>query len=326
LQNYENTVQLCDLIIGHSHKVIRKLMPLNAATSVQSLFTLLTYPTVRSNAVFIRIHPPYPLNSRPFTSLLNNYKNLAPPPSRELLIISDSQTTIQNIAQPLYRKEVSPITIFIRNILQYLMHYQNCKATFLISGYETADRLARTTNNTSQFFPFQTCNDILSQLRHSQTQYWTQYHQNNIGKLLIYKHIQPNLRPKPWFLHCPQSSRKTIVSICQIRFGHHRLPASLARFIPNISPYCPLHPETLTLYTPNHIFQCPELLPLIQKFENLLALSGAQSPWSIASLIAHRDPLVYLAIAQFINNLSPKLLSNQKYSPYYPPPSLGRKR
>jgi len=49
-------------------KFTSTLMPLNAATSVQSLFTLPTNPTVRSNAIFIRIHPSYRLNSRPFTS------------------------------------------------------------------------------------------------------------------------------------------------------------------------------------------------------------------------------------------------------------------
>ena len=103
------------------------------------------------------------------------FQKLTPPPfSRELLIISDSQTAIQNITQPLYKRIIFPITIFIRNILQYFMHYQNSQPNFLwmptyagIPGNETADRLARTTNNTMQFFPFQTHNDILSQLRHN---------------------------------------------------------------------------------------------------------------------------------------------------------------
>ena len=53
---------------------------------------------------------------------LKQFQKLTPP-SRELLIISNSQMAIQNITQPLYRRKVSRITIFIRNILQYLMHF-----------------------------------------------------------------------------------------------------------------------------------------------------------------------------------------------------------
>ena len=59
---------------------------------------------------------------------------------------------------------------------------------------------------------------------------------------------------------------------CRLCFGHNRLPATLSRFIPTISPYYSLHPETDTLATMNHLFfQCPKLKTSIQKFELLLA-------------------------------------------------------
>jgi len=56
---------------------------------------------------------------------------------------------------------------------------------------------------------------------------------------------------------------------CRLRFGHNRLPTTLSRFIPTISPYYPLHPETNTLATMDHqFFRCPKLKPLSKNSES----------------------------------------------------------
>jgi len=110
----------------------------------------------------------------------------------------------------------------------------------------------------------------------------------NISQASTYYRIQPSIPSNPWFVDLPRFTRKSIVAICRLRFGHHCLLATLARFIPDLSPYCPLHPHALTLATPNHIFlECSDLLPSIEKFENLLSLSGALRRWSVASLLNH---------------------------------------
>ena len=51
--------------------------------------------------------------------------------------------------------------------------------------------------------------------------------------------------PKPWFVDSPCYACKTIVFLCRLRFKHHCLPATRSRFVPNIDPYCPLHPLKL---------------------------------------------------------------------------------
>jgi len=87
-----------------------------------------------------------------------------------------------------------------------------------------------------------------SRLKHFQI--WTDYFHSHISPLSHTTH-PPD---KPWFTNFPHFSRKSIVTITHSRFNHHSLPANLARFIPDISPYCTLHPNTLTMATPNYIF------------------------------------------------------------------------
>ena len=95
----------------------------------------------------------------------------------------------------------------------------------------------------------------------------------NFQKILVVTLFTPEYNPPyPPNHDFPQFSRKTIVTICRLRFGHNPLPATLSKFIPTICPYWPLHLETKTLATRNHLFfQCPKLKTLVQKFELLLA-------------------------------------------------------
>jgi len=126
----------------------------------------------------------------------------------------------------------------------------------------------------------------------------------NVNHTSTYYRIQPSIPSNPWLVDLPGFTRKTIVSICRLRFGHHCLPATLARFLSDLSPYCPFHPHTLTLSIPNHILlECPNLLPSIKKFENLLSLSDALRPWSVATLLTTKDPLIYHAFTQFLSQL-----------------------
>ena len=95
-----------------------------------------------------------------------------------------------------------------------------------------------------------------------------------------------------------------IASICRLRFNHFPLLTNPGRFMTHVSPYCPLHPESNTLPTSNHIFfQCPYLVSLAQNFEQLLIHAKVQRPWSMSSLLASPDHLVLFAIVQFIGNL-----------------------
>ena len=138
--------------------------------------------------------------------------------------------------------------------------------------------------------------DLLTDHRNSHTQSWTTHFIANINHHSDYLRIQPSLHNKPWFVDFPSFLRRAIVPICQLRFGHHCLPATLARFMPNVLPYCPLHPTTFTLTTLNHIFFVyPELQANIKNFKHILSLTGALRPWSVASLLAPRDLLIYSA-------------------------------
>ena len=46
-------------------------------------------------------------------------------------MISDSQMAIQNITKPLFKRQVTPLILFIRDLLQYLLHFYNCKTNFI---------------------------------------------------------------------------------------------------------------------------------------------------------------------------------------------------
>jgi len=65
------------------------------------------------------------------------------------------------------------LILFIRNILQYLTHFRNCRTSFVwvlahagIPDNEIVDHLAHSTPNLAPHFRFLTHVDLLSHLRH----------------------------------------------------------------------------------------------------------------------------------------------------------------
>jgi len=174
-----------------------------------------------------------------------------------------------------------------------------------IPGNEFTDEMVRSTPATAPTFSLLTHSDLLIHLKNNLTGTWTRNFNSNISHTSAYYQIQLSIPSNPWFFDLPGFTRESIVAIRRlIRFGHDYLPATLARFIPNLSPYCPLHPHTRTLATSNHIFlECPNLLPSIERFENL-SVSGAPRPWSVTSSLTTKDPLIYHAFAQFLSQLT----------------------
>jgi len=233
----------------------------------------------------------------------------------DILIITDSLPAVTDISRSLYKRKVIPIIILIRNILQYLLHYKNCKTTLIwvpahtgIPGNEIAHQISRSTTIHTHTFHYISPSDILAKLQKYNLEHWSTHYKTKLNQHSHYRRIQPDIPSKTWYSKFPNFPRKIIISINRLRFNHNCLPANLARFLPNTSPYCPLHPHTLTLGTANHIFfQCPKLAQNITKFEQLLFASKSPRPWSMASLLAEMDPLVYTAIAQFIHNLPPSI-------------------
>ena len=150
--------------------------------------------------------------------------------------------------------------------------------------------------------------DFLSHLKAQHSQIWPDYFHSHISPHSAYFRIQPTLPNKPWFTNFPHFSRKSIVTITRLRFNHRSLPANLTRFISDISPFCTLHPDTVTLATPNHIFfQCPNQQSQIKSLEQILTLAGAQRPWSLPALLVVLDPLIFYAIYEFITHLPPDI-------------------
>jgi len=168
-----------------------------------------------------------------------------------------------------------------------------------IPGNELANEMARSTSASAPTFSLLTRSDLLIHLKNNLTETWTTHFNSDISH-----RIQPSIPSNPWFVNLLGFTSKSIVAICRLRFEHHCLPATLARFIPYLSPYCPFHPHTLTLATLNHIFlECPNPLPSIKNLKisshSLVLLDRGPVP----SLLTTKDPLIYYAFAQFRSQL-----------------------
>jgi len=174
--------------------------------------------------------------------------------------MSDSQMAIQNINKPLFKRQATPLILFIRNSLQYLLHFHNCRTNFIwvpvhagILRNEIADKLNRSTPVSASLFSLLWHSDLLTRHRNSHTQSWTTHFIDNINHHSDYFRIQPSLPNKFWFVNFPNLLREAIVSICRLRLdSHHYLPATLACFIPNVSPYFSLHPTTVSSSAQNY--------------------------------------------------------------------------
>jgi len=215
----------------------------------------------------------------------------------------------------------------IRNLLQYLLHLHNCKAnlvwiTGVVPGHagepgnELANELARSIDPTACLLSFSCFTQITFLIYRAASSIYLHhpsYFNSKISYHSIYLHTEPFLLTKPWFVTLTRLFRKLLGSICCLGLGYHCFPAPLARFILNLSPYCPLCPDTFTLVTSNHVLHCPELQPITQNFKQILSLSETPRPWLIiTSLLAILDPLVPHRFAQFIAQLFPYIYLNLK--------------
>ena len=130
-----------------------------------------------------------------------------------------------------------------------------------------------------------------------------------------YFHLLPELPIKTF----SRLFRKSIVSICRLRFNLSCLPTNLTRFISVVFMYCTFHSDPNILTTSNNIFfQRSQLTSLIKNFQELLLFSNSPRLWSIPSLLASPSPLVCVGIAQFINNYLPSPKSKTQASPFLP--------
>lgn len=228
-----------------------------------------------------------------------------------ILVISDSLSAISAITNPVFKKKFCPITLHIRNSLQYLLNFLGSPVNFLwvpshsgITGNEFADHLAGSVSESTPTKATISLHDVISENKKLLFNQWNSSYKSMSNPNSFFFQLQPEIPPLPWYRNVNLNNRKNIIMLCRLRFGHTGLPAHLHRFIPSIDPYCPLHPQDELPADPNHIlFSCSKLSLSQKLFESQLIALNVPRPWSLLSLLA--DSKLYVVISHFLRSLPP---------------------
>lgn len=215
------------------------------------------------------------------------------PEQSNVLIITDSLTAVKNICRPLYKHTSDTIILRIRNYLQHFTIGKLCHISFLwvpshrgILGNEFVDSLAKSTIENTHFFRFIQHTDILHDIKADNLKSWTELYINSINHKSIYFQIQPRLPPRPWYSKFNNIPRHPAILISRLRFNHNRLPANLARFIPQVDSLCNFHQDNPQKATLLHVlFVCPAIHKERVKLEADLIRLKIPRPWSHITLL-----------------------------------------
>lgn len=238
-------------------------------------------------------------------------------PHNQILIASDSLSALHAIIESPYSHNISPTIINTRFLLQHLLHSKNISTSFMwipshkgIEGNERVDSAAKAacSSQSAAKYSFISANFLLGIAREENEEKWQRHYLENISLSSQYFHLENSIPTHPWYILSNYVNRKFTVSICRLRFNHNRLPYNLAKFLPNISPDCPFHPQDKIAADLNHIlFQCPHLTTQQKTLHSSLINSNIQRPFAALNCLHITNLSVFPALYSFINSLSPTL-------------------
>ena len=231
-----------------------------------------------------------------------------------ILIISDSLSAIKQICRPLFKQVSNTITLRTQNLLQHISLTQQSRVSFLwiprhrgISGNKIVDALAKDTTKTSTLFPYVLHSNILQETKTKNYISWAQLYEQTINHHSSYYKIQPHLPTRPWYSRFKYIPRHPVVLISPLRLNHNRLPANLARFIPDKSPLCTLHPlDPQTASLIHVLFICSELNHERNELETKLLKLKVPRPWSHITLLHSPSLPVAQALYSFFSSIKDK--------------------